>query len=159
MAAKKGKRLSDETRRKISEAAKKRYARMSKDEKKSEKAIKSMSAARHKKSVVSSKERWDDFLVVFESNMGMITKATKAFGCTTADVYRRLAVDDDFKRRYQEIRKAKLLEVEDQLFKAIDKGDVNAIKFYLQCNGYSPSQKVEAEVKSTILTIDPFGKK
>lgn len=154
MAGKTGPR-SEETRRKISERQKARWARTKADEK-----CKQMEKVRRTKSTANAKNnemKWNDFLVVFEANMGMVTKACKVFGCGTADVYRRLGADPEFKRRYDEIRRAKLLEVEDALFKAIKDGKVDAIKFYLQCNGYSPSQKVEADVKTnSIITIDPF---
>lgn len=147
--------MSDETRAKISERQKARWARTKSDEK-----GKQMEKVRRSKSTAVAKNneiKWNDFLVVFESQMAMVTKACKVFGCTTADVYRRLGADPEFKKKYDEIRRAKLLEVEDALFKAIKDGKVDAIKFYLQCNGYSPSQKVEAEVKSnSIITIDPF---
>lgn len=147
--------MSDETRAKISERQKARWART-----KSEEKGKQMEKVRRSKATAVEKNndmKWNDFLVVFESQMGMVTKACKVFGCGTADVYRRLALDPEFKKKYDEIRRAKLLEVEDKLFEAINKGDVQAIKFYLQCNGYSPSQKVEAEVKANaVLTIDPF---
>ena len=146
--------MSDETRRKISERQKARWARTKADEK-----GKQMEKVRRSKAIAKERNdeiKWNDFLVVFEANMGMVTKACKVFGCGTADVYRRLGIDPEFKRRYDEIRRAKLLEVEDALFKAIKDGKVDAIKFYLQCNGYSPSQKVEAEVKTQIMTIDPF---
>lgn len=146
--------MSDETRRKISERQKARWARTKASEKgkQMEKVRRSKATAKERNDEV----KWNDFLVVFESQMAMVTKACKVFGCSTADVYRRLNIDPEFKRRYDEIRRAKLLEVEDALFKAIKDGKVDAIKFYLQCNGYSPSQKVEAEVKTQIMTIDPF---
>lgn len=150
--------MSDETRAKISEKQKARWARTKSDEKgkQMEKVRRSKATAVEKNNIV----KWKDFLVVFESQMAMVTKACRVFGCTTSDVYRRLAADPEFKKKYEEIRRAKLLEVEDKLFEAINKGDVQAIKFYLQCNGYSPSQKVEAEVKTnSIITIDPFSSK
>lgn len=157
MAGKKGK-LSEETRKKIAEKQKARWARTKSQEKGDQ-----MEKVRRSKAIASERNneiKWNDFLVVFESQMGMVTKACKIFGCGTADVYRRLGTDPDFKKKYDEIRRAKLLEVEDALFKAIKEGKVDAIKFYLQCNGYAPSQKVEAEVKTNaIITIDPFSVK
>lgn len=154
MAGKKGK-MSEETRAKISERQKARWNR-TKDSDKN----KQMEKVRRSKATAAEKNaeiKWNDFLVVFEAQMAMVTKACKVFGCTTADVYRRLNTDEEFKNKYNQIRKAKLLEVEDKLFEAINKGDVQAIKFYLQCNGYAPSQKVEADVKTNgIISIDPF---
>ena len=158
MSGKKGK-MSDETRKKIAEKQKQRWARAKASEKvaATEKARRSKKTAQERNAQI----KWADFLVVFESQMGMLTKSCKLFGCTTADVYRRLGSDPEFKEKYDTIRKAKLLEVEDALFKAIKEGKVDAIKFYLSCNGYSPVQKLEANVKQDvkIMTIDPFEKK
>ena len=147
-------KFSEETRKKISEKQKARWARTKAAEKNSqmEKVRRTKATAQEKNAQV----KWDDFLVVFEAQMGMITKACKVFGCTTADVWRRLRTDEQFKKKYEQIRKAKLLEVEDKLFEAINKGDVSAIKFYLQCNGYAPSQKVEGNVNIQLLNIDPI---
>lgn len=142
---------SEETRRKMSEKAKARWAKMGLAEQKS---VKNLKPGKVDSVMKRSEVRWDLFLEVFERNNGHMNKTCQEFGVHSAHVYRHMISHPDFKAKIKEIQDSKETLVLDKFFELIEKGDRQAIIFYLQTHGWHPGSKVDAEVSTNVKIFD-----
>lgn len=157
-----GRKLSDETKRKMSLAAKKRYKNKEERKKQSErmkahvrKTGKSNNGVTHEM-VQEKKEYW---LKVADESFAVIREACNKTGIARNTIYEWFTSDPEFKRRYDEIYEQRKEFCENELFKLIKKGNAQAIMFALKTKfGYTEKVEVDAKVDSNvkIFNIDPI---
>ena len=85
-----------------------------------------------KKDIVNLKELIPETLA---KHGGHISKTCEALGLSRTHFYRLLNSDPEFAERCKEAKEIILDEVEGELFKAIKKGNVTAMIFYLKTQG------------------------
>lgn len=101
------------------------------------------------------KQKKEDFLKAFENNHALVLKSCREVSMSPPTLYKWLDNDEEFKTRYEEIKKLNVEKVESKLFEAIDNGDMSAIKFYLNTRGgYTEKQEVQVDVKEYEIKLD-----
>lgn len=114
-----------------------------------------------KKTTIHDKQT---FLEALKKRKGIVTLACKEVSLSPMTFYKWLKVDPKFAQEADEIRDVEIgIIAEDRLAEAIIvKGDLNAVKFYLQSRNRKYMQKIQTETcedptKSTELRC--FGKR
>lgn len=162
---KKKKRVcSEETRRKISERAKERYATMPAEKK----AVITKGLTKkgecnwsRKNSDEMVRQQKEAFLAAAERNVGLIRCSANEVGLNSSQIYRWFAEDPEFKAKYDEIYESRKDICENALYKAIKQGNVQAITFALKSKfGYREKIEIEGKVDGnlnvSILSVDPI---
>lgn len=155
---------SEETKRKISEAAKKRYATMSPEKKaRITKALPKKGECNiyRKNSDEMVRQQKEAFLAAAERNVGLIRSSANEVGLNSSQIYRWFAEDPEFKAKYDEIYESRKDICENALYKAIKQGNVQAITFALKSKfGYREKIEIEGKVDGnlnvSILSVDPI---
>lgn len=160
-----GRKLSEETRKKMSEAAKKRYKNKQERIKQSErmkKHTRETGSSNNKVTPEMVKEKKEYWLKVCDDNFAVIRETCNITGIARNTVYEWFSNDPEFKKRYEEIYQQRKEYCENALFKLIKKGNAQAIMFALKTKfGYTEKVELDAKVDSNvkIFNIDPIKNK
>ncbi len=97
-----------------------------------------------KKTTIHDKQA---FLEALKKRKGIVTLACKEVSLSPMTFYKWLKVDPKFEQKADEIREVEIgIIAEDRLAEAIIvKGDLNAVKFYLQSRNRKYMQKIQTE--------------
>lgn len=74
------------------------------------------------------------FLQELANNLGVVSKTLNKVGVTRSE-YNKWLTNNEFKNRLQEVNELSVDYVENKLLLQIEKGDLNAIQFYLKTKG------------------------
>ena len=98
----------------------------------------------------------NDVLLALAQTRGMIYKACEVVGISAETYYRWLREDPEFADKAQTITELALDHVETKLQELIDKGNVNAIIFYLKTKGKKRGyiEKTEIDSRNINLNVD-----
>ncbi len=104
-----------------------------------------------------NKERQENILQYWvnhpELSYDQITKDCKV-AKKTFDNYRK---DEDFMKRYRELCQQRFKELEakavEKLQRAVERGDWNAVKYVLDGQGYSATQKIDVATNTITVNI------
>jgi|TARA_R110000796_G_scaffold50587_2_gene119470 hypothetical protein len=77
----------------------------------------------------------DNLIAALEKSMGVVTTACKNVGIHRSTFYEYYKNDDLFKQEIDDINNVALDYVESKMFKQIEKGNTQLIKFYLATKG------------------------
>ena len=91
-----------------------------------------------------------DFLKAYEASMGNVTAACDQIGVTRQWYYKMIKQDKRFKEKVEEVQERELDFSEHHLRKAIQKGNVQANIFHLECKGKSRGYIKRTEQETTV---------
>ena len=99
----------------------------------------------------------DDMLKALEKSLGVVTTAAKAANVSRGAHYQWLDNDTKYKKAVVDLKRVALDFAESKLHKAIDKGNIAEVIFFLKCQGKGRGY-IERQEVDNMGTIEHVGK-